>query len=161
MSLSPPPKPFIRKPLDHSAHFAGRFGALYFVTICCKKRDRNLLCYKATAEKIFETAAIYDRQQHWYLILLLLMPDHLHALVSIAGDKSLAKTIGSFKRATSKFAGVHWQRNVFDHRLPDEEGPGGKGEYIRRNPVRAGLVVKEEDWPYVLDRGTLEKMAVQ
>jgi putative transposase len=161
MSLSPPAKPFIRKPISHQAHFAARFGATYFVTICCRERGRNQLCCKAIAEKIFKTAAVYDRQQTWYLILLLLMPDHLHALVSIAGGTSLSKTIGAFKRATTKFAGVHWQRNFFDHRLRANEGPIGKGDYVRQNPARAGLVANAEDWPYVLDRDALEKMAVR
>jgi putative transposase len=161
MSLSSPLKPFIRKPLDHSAHFAAQFGAIYFVTICCRKRDRNQLCHRPVAEKIFKTAAIYDERQQWYLVLLLLMPDHLHTLVSIGGETSLSKLIGHFKRATTKFAGVHWQRNFFDHRLRGDEGPVAKAAYIRQNPVRAGFVVKEEEWPYVLDRTTLEKMAVR
>jgi len=121
----------------------------------------NQLCHRAVAEQIFETAAQYDRQQTWYLVLLLLMPDHLHALISIGGDTSLSKTIGSFKRATARFAGIQWQRNFFDDRLRGGEDPIGKGGYIRQNPVRAGLVEHENAWPYVLDRTRMERMAVR
>jgi hypothetical protein len=45
MSRSPKSKAFIRKPLDHSVHYAARFGATYFVTICCANKRRNQLCY--------------------------------------------------------------------------------------------------------------------
>src|SRR6266545_1515323 len=30
-----------RKPLNHSAHFHGRFGATYFITVCCQRRGVN------------------------------------------------------------------------------------------------------------------------
>ena len=154
-------KQFVRKPLNHTPHFSARFGATYFVTICCQNRGVNQLCQNAAAREIFETAARYDREQTWHLSLLLLMPDHLHALVSIGGDRSLSTTIAAFKRATAKFAGVTWQRNFFDHRVRDSNDPFGKHMYIRQNPVRAGLVTDETAWPYVLDRANLEAMAVR
>jgi putative transposase len=161
MSFVPPPKPFVRKQLSHHVHFEARFGATYFITICCLERHRNQLCHQAVAETIFRTATMYDEQQKWYLTLLLLMPDHLHALVSIGGDNRLAKMIGNFKRATTKFSGVTWQRNFFDHRLRGDESLIGKGQYIRQNPVRAGLVADKDEWPYMVDRSALEKMAVR
>ena len=88
------------------------------------------------------------------------MPDHLHALIAINGDASLSTIIGNFKRATTKFAGIQWQRNFFDHRLRYDESSDNKEVYIRQNPVRAGLVETEEAWPYVLDRSTID-LAVQ
>ena len=152
---------FRRKPLDHSAHYYARFGATYFLTICCRQRYLNQLCNAAVANQIFETAAKYDEQQVWYLELLLLMPDHLHALVSVGTDTSLFQIVANFKRATTKFANVNWQRNFFDHRLRSSESSIAKAEYILQNPVRAGLVTEEEQWPYVLDREKLEAMAVR
>jgi REP element-mobilizing transposase RayT len=74
----------IRKRLDHTAHFAGRFGAIYFVTICCQRRGSNQLCQDKTAAVLENTARIYHRTARWNLNLLLLMPDHLHALIGIA-----------------------------------------------------------------------------
>ena len=49
----------------------------------------------------------------------------------------------------------------FDHRLRGDESLIGKGQYIRQNPVRAGLVADKDEWHYVLDRIALEKMAVR
>jgi len=76
---------FTRKCLDHSGHFQARFGATYFITVCCRERTANQLCHDRTAEQMFETAALYDKQENWHLLVLLLMPDHLHALVSVGG----------------------------------------------------------------------------
>src|SRR6266513_3152866 len=159
MKRPPQSKAFIRRSLDHKIHFAGRFGATYFITICCAEKGRNCLCHGNVAKEIFKTAAIYDDRQLWYLELVVLMPDHLHALISIDGDTLLSSIIGSFKRATAKFSGIKWQRNFFDHRLRCDESFDEKAGYIRNNPVRAGLATNEDKWPYVLDRTGIE-MAV-
>jgi putative transposase len=156
MIRSPKQRSFIRKSLDHETHFSARFGATYFLTICCAEKGRNQLCTAENARAIFETAKMYDAREIWYLELMLLMPDHLHALIAIDGDASLSKIIGNFKRATSRFAGIHWQRNFFDHRLRNDESLEEKAAYIMNNPVRAGLVQESEAWPYVLDRAALE-----
>jgi hypothetical protein len=60
----------VRKHLDHTTHFAGRFGAIYFVTICCKRRGPNQLCRETTAAMIFETARRYHAVCRWHLRLL-------------------------------------------------------------------------------------------
>jgi len=151
MHIVPPPKPFTRKPLDHTPPAVARFGAVYFITSCCHQRKANQLCNEAVAKAIFDTAAQYDQQQQWYLLVLLLMPDHLHALVSVGGNTSLSKVVGNFKRATARYAQVRWQRNFFDHRLRHDESAVAKGDYIRQNPVRAGLIRSADDWPYILD----------
>jgi hypothetical protein len=41
------------------------------------------------------------------------------------------------------------RRIFFDHRLRDDEQFNLKADYILHNPVRAGLVTKVEDWPYL------------
>src|SRR5713101_6481231 len=105
----------MRKRLDHTTHFAGRFGAIYFITICCQQRGLNQLCRDETAAALANTARIYHERARWNLNLLLLMPDHLHALIGVDGQTSLAQLIRDYKRITAKTAGVRWQRNFFDH----------------------------------------------
>jgi putative transposase len=138
----------VRKRLDHTAHFAGRFGAIYFITICCQRRGSNQLCNDKTAAMLENTARIYHEQARWNLNLLLLMPDHLHALIGVDGQTSLAQLIRDYKRITAKIAGVRWQRNFFDHRLRHDESLAEKFAYICQNPVRGGLILGENDWPY-------------
>ena len=86
--------------------------------------------------------------RRWNLDLLLLMPDHLHALIGIDGRDSLSQLIRDYKRITAKLSGVEWQRNFFDHRLRHDESLTEKFAYICQNPVRAGLIQNEADWPY-------------
>ena len=138
-----------RKRLDHMPHFAGRFGAIYFITICCQQRGINQLCDETTARVLFDTARIYHERARWNLDLLLLMPDHLHALIGIDGRDSLSQLIRDYKRITTKLARVEWQRNFFDHRLRHDESFAEKFAYICQNPIRAGLIRAEQDWRYV------------
>jgi len=138
----------MRKELDHTTHFAGRFGAIYFITICCQQRGSNQLCHDTTAAVLEDTARIYHERTRWNLNLLLLMPDHLHALIGVDGKTSLAQLIRGYKRITAKIAGIKWQRNFFDHRLRHDESFAEKFAYICQNPVRAGLISTEHDWPY-------------
>jgi REP-associated tyrosine transposase len=149
-------KSFLRKTLDHTAHFSARFGATYFLTICCAEKGRNQLCKNKVRDSIFMTAKMHDARGAWHLELLLLMPDHLHALIAIDGEASLSSIVASFKRATSRLAKVRWQRNFFDHRLRHDESFDEKETYIRQNPVRTGLINNEDDWPYVLDRSEID-----
>jgi putative transposase len=82
------------------------------------------------------------------------MPDHLHALLSFARDQSMSGVIGDWKRFHTHEHGVRWQEGYFDHRLrSDERGEqlSAKMNYIRRNPVAAGLCDKAEDWPWIID----------
>jgi len=52
----------MRKRLDHTVHFAGRFGAIYFITICCQQRGSNQLCHEETAAVLANTARIYHER---------------------------------------------------------------------------------------------------
>jgi len=76
----------VRKQLDPSTHYPARFGATFFITICCEARVANQLCREDIAQVLFETGRCYHDTQKWYLKILLLMPDHLHMLVGIPGD---------------------------------------------------------------------------
>jgi REP element-mobilizing transposase RayT len=87
----PPPRSPVRKQLDHSAHFHGRFGATYFITICCQLRGLNQLCNERIASTIFETARRYHASQRCY-VKLLLLPDHLHMLIGVPGNAQLSRS---------------------------------------------------------------------
>jgi putative transposase len=84
-----------------------------------------------------------------FVYCYLLMPDHLHLIASFspATDVRLGDWVKALKRfvADREFA---WQRGFFDHLLRSDESRSGKWEYIRMNPVRAGLVGSSEDWGY-------------
>jgi hypothetical protein len=41
-----------------------------------------------------------------------------------------------------------FQRGGFHHRLRDSENYSEKWQYVRENPIRAGLAARPEEWPY-------------
>src|SRR5207244_7971095 len=87
----------------------------------------------------------------WHIIAAVVMPDHVHLL---AGPRHRDAAVGSLsaaiKRAIRKRlrADWQWQPGCFDRLLRREESAEEKWEYIRENPVRAGLVSHWSDWPY-------------
>jgi putative transposase len=46
------------------------------------------------------------------------------------------------------FPRPHWQEGAFDHLLRTSESYAEKWEYVRQNPVAAGLVAAPEEWPF-------------
>jgi putative transposase len=104
------------------------------------------------ARAIFRSAQILEETETWQISLMLLMPDHLHALIAVSGAESLGRIVGAFKRATVRFAAIEWQKNFFDHRLRSSKSAARKHDYILQNPVRAGLVSSADSWPYQIAR---------
>jgi REP element-mobilizing transposase RayT len=123
---------------------------IYFITINCAVRGSNQLALPQVAHPLFET--VEHRQQNglWWPHLFLVMPDHVHALISFPpSGKPLQSVISKWKEWTAKQLGIVWQRDFFEHRLRREESRREKADYILNNPVRKGLVSRAEDWPYV------------
>ena len=90
----------------------------------------------------------------WHVTLFLLMPDHLHALLSFARDESMSEVIKDWKRFHTRINQIVWQEGYFDHRLRnDERGEqlSTKMNYIRQNPMVAGLCAKAEHWSWMID----------
>ena len=123
---------------------------IYFITINCHERFQNQLALPNVSALLFET--IRHRQQKflWWPHLFLLMPDHLHALLSFPpSGKPLRLIVSQWKEWTAKQLGVVWQRDFFEHRLRREESRREKADYILQNPVRGKWVARAEDWPFV------------
>jgi REP element-mobilizing transposase RayT len=137
-----------RLPLDHSPPVWDEHPE-WFITLCCSIPGKNHLCTEEIGPKLVQAAAFFHDRRIWYAELFLLMPDHLHALVSIPFHHHLNDVIGRWKQWTARHLGIAWQKNFFDHRLRSYPSANSKFKYIEQNPVRAGLVHRPEDWPYV------------
>ena len=119
-----------------------------FVTLCHKQRGvSHFSSEKAWLASVHAAEHLHTRGK-WRPLLLLAMPDHLHALVRIPREHDIGKVIGYFKRTTSYGCPTLWQADGFDHRLRGQSEYLAKRAYILQNPVRAGLVNRPEDWPY-------------
>ena len=145
-------KPSIgRKRLPHEIPLDIQLGPedeVFFITICCLPRGINQLAHTEVWRIIDESLRRRESVGDMYVRMVLAMPDHLHGMFSFCGKKPMAKVITDFKSWLAKSASVHWQRDFFDHRLRGSESASEKANYIRNNPVRAGLVSHFEDWPY-------------
>ena len=123
---------------------------VYFITINCRERFRNQLAMPEVAAKVFETVRHRQDQFIWWPYLFLLMPDHLHALLSFPpSDKPIRQVVSQWKEWTAKSIGLVWQSDFFEHRLRRDESRRQKADYILENPLRKKLVSRIEDWPFV------------
>ena len=130
-------------------------GALFHIRVALdREKEQKALTDPALAQSILDSAKFYESTMRWHITLFLLMPDHLHALLSFARDKSMSEVIRGWKRFHRRANRVMWQEGYFDHRLrADERGTqlSAKLNYIRQNPVAAGLCARSEDWPWIID----------
>jgi putative transposase len=130
-------------------------GALFHIRIALDRgKEQKALTDPALAQGILGSAQFYEARMHWHITLFLLMPDHLHALLSFPRDQSMSELIRGWKRFHTRTNQVVWQEGYFDHRLRDNERgeeQSAKMNYIRQNPVAAGLCAKAGDWRLVID----------
>ena len=121
---------------------------VYFITICCVPRGINQLASPESWAALDETIKLREARGELRCRLALAMPDHLHALMAFPGDPSMKVAVTAIKSWMASRHGIRWQRDFFDHRLRGWESAIEKANYIRMNPVRAGLVPNPQDWPY-------------
>jgi len=130
-------------------------GALFHIRIALdREKEQKALTEPTLARAVLDSVKFYEVKMRWHITLFLLMPDHLHALLSFARDESMSEVIRDWKRFHTHRNGVSWQEGYFDHRLrADERGTqlSAKMNYIRQNPVAAGLCARAEEWPWVVD----------
>jgi REP element-mobilizing transposase RayT len=126
---------------------------LYFVTFCTHERRGFLASHDVhTAFVLFAKRA----ESHFNVAVgrYAIMPDHVHLFLRGSHKFRLGAWIGTLKQALAKAAvlsraqGQMWEEGFFDHVLRNNESYSQKWNYVRENPVRAGLVKSAVDWPY-------------
>jgi len=139
----------VRRRLDHTLPSWVAVDATFFVTINAHERGVNHFCKPDVGPAILDAIRKYQDDEKWFCSIALLMPDHVHMTISMGREHDLSKTLGAWKRWLAKKYGLKWQRNFFEHRLRNDESEYEKRCYIADNPIRAGLVERREDWPWV------------
>ena len=137
-----------RKKLPHDIPSWVEPGAKYFISINCLVRGKPQLTNRETAGVIIKSALYYQTAGKWWIHLFLLMPDHLHGIVSFAREIPMRKVVADWKHYLSAKHGLAWQRDFFDHRLRNDDAVREKWQYIMENPVRKKLVTRVEEWPF-------------
>jgi putative transposase len=122
---------------------------MYFVTICVVPQC-NALANDAAWRALCQTL---KRLNKWNTYCVLMMPDHLDLLTApLERELSVANFLKWLKRwfneAHELPARSQWQPGGFDRLLRTSESIHEKWQYIRENPVRAGLVEHLKQWPF-------------
>jgi putative transposase len=129
-------------------------GAAYFVTtkcwLSCSRFQVN-----EVAEILVSTLFHYRDSGACLLHEFVVMPDHLHLMLTPNSVTSLEKAVQLIKGGSSHR--IHkergnkieiWQEGFHDWTIRDIEDWNAKANYIRMNPVKAMLCERAEDWPY-------------
>jgi putative transposase len=131
--------------------------APYFTYFVTTKGWENRAVFQVSknAEILIECLLRYRDKGAYLLHEFVVMPNHLHLLLTPSGDTSLEKAMQLIKGGSSHE--IHrqrdhkmqiWHSGFHEESVRNELDYLAKVEYIHMNPVRAGLVEKPEDWPY-------------
>src|SRR5262249_49171846 len=122
---------------------------VYFITACTYNRRRIL--DRREIHEVFIRFALHAREFGVSVGRYVIMPDHIHLFAGFSPESiSLSKWLKSLKNKISKvlrnreFSAPHWEKGFFDHVLRSQESYDEKWQYVRLNPVRAGLVQSAE-----------------
>ena len=130
---------------------------IFFVTTVTAERQ-PIFRREAAANLLIETLAHYRDERKFLLHEFVIMPDHVHALLTPAPEISLERALqfikGGFSYRLHSRPPV-WQASFTNHRIRDWEDYEHHREYVRMNPVRAGLAKRAEDYPYSSAAGVL------
>jgi putative transposase len=126
-------------------------GQSHFVTFCCYHR-RPLFTTHITRQ-VFELALERVRRSFRLRVYgYVVMPEHVHLLVSESERGTLAETLKSLKQGVSRRligdAEHFWQKRYYDLNVRDHAQFVEKLRYIHRNPLKAGLCERPEDWEW-------------
>jgi REP element-mobilizing transposase RayT len=126
---------------------------VFFITACTYRQRTGLAT--GTVKDAFVNFAQRTYSEHNIAVgRYVIMPDHIHLFVCGPNDFELGRWLGMLKQCLAKkivripSADPVWQRRFFDHVLRSDESYSQKWNYVRDNPVRAGLVTNADDWPY-------------
>ncbi len=129
-------------------------GCTYFVTTDTWQ-NRELFRVTELAEIVVQRILSCREQGAYSLHEFVLMPNHLHLILTPGHTTTLEKAMQLIKGGSSHQ--IHqrrghkmeiWQSGFHEWTIRDARDYEAKREYIRMNPVTAHLVERPEDWPY-------------
>jgi putative transposase len=128
---------------QHERHY-------HFITFSCYRRRPKL--GTAHARSVFEHSLEQVRISYRIQIFgYVVMPEHVHLLVSEPGDKILATAIQALKQSVSRRLALRsgeafWQARYYDMNIWSQKKKIEKLRYIHRNPVKRELCDGPQDW---------------
>jgi putative transposase len=122
---------------------------LHFVTFTCYHRHPYLA--DPGSRDLFEAMLEQTRRLYrFYVTGYVVMPDHVHLLLSEPERRMLSVAIQVLKQAVARRQEIvpapYWQARYYDRNIWSAQELQEKLHYIHQNPVRRGLVERAEDW---------------
>jgi REP-associated tyrosine transposase len=129
-------------------------GQTHFLTFSCYRR--LMLLNTTEIRELFLRTLEEARVKFAFRVYgYVLMPEHVHLLMSEPEEALLSQAIHWLKLSVAKrslkFRSVGhplWQARYYDHNVVDYEKYVEKLRYIHRNPVKRGLCDKPEDFQW-------------
>lgn len=126
----------------------------FFVTTSCWQ-NQNVLQSDRMASLLADSILHYRTEQKFQLHDFVIMPNHLHVLISLDSmvtvEKSAQFIKGGFSFRAKRELGYQWpiwQKGFSEIRILSSEEYYTCSNYIHQNPVRAGLVLSGREWQY-------------
>jgi putative transposase len=139
-------------------------GDFHFVTFSCYRRQQFFR--SALGRTLFERSLETMRLRCDFVVAgYVVMPEHIHLLVSEPKKAPLSKALQALKLSVSVQSKHRpfWQILYYDFNVFTAGKRSEKIDYIHRNPVTRGLVESSMDWPWSTyrhyatgERGTVE-----
>jgi REP element-mobilizing transposase RayT len=110
---------------------------------------------EARIAALVQEAMLYFDSVRYHLQAWVVMPNHVHALLTPSRAWELGQILHSWKSYTATGcnrllgrSGRFWQKESFDRYVRDEKHYHRAVSYIENNPVQAVLVKRPEDWEW-------------
>jgi putative transposase len=124
-------------------------GDSHFLTFSCHDRlpyltnEKSRVLFERTLEQV-------RRRYVFHVFGYVIMPEHVHMLVSEPGRGKLDRAIQALKTSVSKQSDQRpfWLVRYYDFNVHSEEKRVEKLKYMHRNPVTRGLVARPQDWKW-------------
>jgi putative transposase len=122
----------------------------YFITSATASR-RRLFQVEQNVTLLIEVLQEQRKKNRLQLHAFVVMPDHIHLLVTPAPEISLEKAMQFIKGGFSfrlKSRQDIWERSYTNHRIIDAHDYTTHLVYIHQNPIRANLTTQPELYPH-------------
>ncbi|MDR3739396.1 MAG: transposase [Terracidiphilus sp.] len=122
-------------------------GQVHFVTFSCHRR-LPYLNSDPNCQLFVEALEQARRRYVFFVFGYVVMPEHVHLIVSEPKRYTLARAVQALKTSVSKQSAQKpfWLARYYDFNVHSEEKRIEKLRYMHRNPVARGLVYEPLDW---------------
>jgi len=139
-------------------------GQSYFLTMTTYGRNPILI---ENIELLRKSFWVSKQNYDYEVDAIVVLPDHIHMILTLDNAKNYPKIIRSIKQYFSKRCDKKyyvyypqsksreaegyfpiWQKRFFEHTIRNEKDLAMILEYMLNNPIKHGLIENKNDWKY-------------